>query len=124
MGETEQRIDTVDLVERFNNETNRRDVDAMMALTGQNIVFESTAPPDGERFEGQVAVRACWEEFFRSSPNAKFEAEELIGSGDRCTVRWRYVFDEDRPDEGHVRGVDVFRVANGKIVEKLAYVKG
>ena len=123
-GETEQTTETVDLVERFNNETNRRDLDAMMALTGEDVVFESTLPPDGERFEGQVAVRACWEEFFRGSPNANFETEEVIASGDRCTVRWRYVFDLERPDEGHVRGVDVFRIANGTIVEKLAYVKG
>jgi len=25
---------------------------------------------------------------------------------------------------GHVRGVDVFRVREGKVAEKLAYVKG
>jgi ketosteroid isomerase-like protein len=123
-GETEQTTETVDLVERFNNETNRHDLDAMMALTGEDVVFESTSPPDGERCEGQLAVRVCWEELFRGSPNANFETEELIASGDRCTVRWRHVFDEERPDEGHVRGVDVFRVANGKIVEKLSYVKG
>ena len=123
-GETEQTSETADLVGRFNNETKRHDLDAMMALTGQDVIFESTSPPNGERFESQVAVRACWQELFRGSPHARFEAEELIASGDRCTVRWRYVFDEERPDEGHVRGVDAFRVANGKIVEKLAYVKG
>jgi ketosteroid isomerase-like protein len=123
-GETEQTTEIVDLVEHFNNETNRHDLDAMMALTGEDIVFESTLPPDGERFEGQGAVRACWEQLFRGSPNANFETEEVIVSGDRCTVRWRYAFDQERPDEGHVRGVDVFRVANGKIVEKLSYVKG
>ena len=122
--ESDQATETIDAVERFNKETNRRDLDAMMAVTAEDVVFESTSPPDGERFEGQVAVRACWEEFFRGSPNARFETEELTVSGDRCTVRWRYLFDEERPGEGHVRGVDVFRVSNGKIAEKLSYVKG
>ena len=33
--------------------------------------------------------------------------------------RWRYEW-----DGGHVRGVDVFRVRDGKVAEKLSYVKG
>jgi ketosteroid isomerase-like protein len=115
---------TLGVIERFNEATNRHDVDAMMALTSDDVVFESTSAPDGERFEGQKAVRACWEELFRASPTARFEAEEIIASDDRCTVRWLYVFDANRPEAGHVRGVDVFRVSNGRIVAKLAYVKG
>jgi len=39
-------------------------------------------------------------------------------------VRWLYRWAEDRPDRpGHVRGVDVCRVRDGKIAEKLVYVK-
>jgi hypothetical protein len=38
-------------------------------------------------------------------------------------VRWRYTW--MNPDsQGHVRGVDVFRVQDGKVAEKLSYVKG
>lgn len=36
--------------------------------------------PDGERIEGQVRVRAFREEFFRRSPRAHFEAEEIFGA--------------------------------------------
>ena len=115
---------TLPVIERFNEATNRHDVDGMMALMSDDVVFESTSAPDGERVEGQQAVRACWEELFRVSPNARFEAEEIIASDDRCTVRWRYLFDADHPEAGHVRGVDVFRVSNGRIVAKLSYVKG
>ena len=39
--------------------------------------------------------------------------------GDRCTVRWRYSW-----GDGSIRGVDVFRVQDGKVAEKLSYVKG
>jgi hypothetical protein len=52
------------------------------------------------------------------------ETEELIVCGDRCTALLRYVFDSERPDDGHVRAVDVLRVIDGKITEKLSYVKG
>ncbi|HEY7781926.1 MAG TPA: nuclear transport factor 2 family protein [Ktedonobacterales bacterium] len=112
---------TLTAVERFNDAMNHHDVDAAMALMTDDCLFENTSPaPDGTPFRGQVAVRAYWAELFRSTPDAHFEAEEVFATGDRCTVRWRYSFNGTR----HVRGVDVIRVRDGKIAEKLAYVKG
>ena len=45
-------------------------------------------------------------------------------AGDRGVLRWR--FDWVAPDgsPGHVRGVDVVRLRDGKVCEKLSYVKG
>ena len=111
-------------VERFNEAFGRHDVDAIMALMTEDCIFENTSPPDGQRAEGQDAVRACWEELFRSSPDASFDAEEMIVAGDRCTVRWRYHWTNADGSRGHIRGVDVYRVRGGKVAEKLAYVKG
>jgi hypothetical protein len=65
-------------------------------------------------------VRAFWENMFSSSPDAHFDTEEIVAMGDRCTVRWRYTFNATQ----HVRGADVLRVRDGKVAEKLAYVKG
>ena len=117
---------TMDTIQRFNEATNRHDVDAMMELMTDDVVFENTMPPpDGERHEGHAAVRAIWDELFRANPSAAFETEELFAAGDRCVVRWRYRWAPDQSGKpGHVRGVDVFRVRGGKIAEKLAYVKG
>jgi ketosteroid isomerase-like protein len=111
-------------VERFNEAFNRHDVPAVMALMTDDCVFDSTRPPpDGERLEGQAAVRAFWEAFFQRSPDARFEAEEVFACGDRCVVRWVYHWVRDgRP--GHVRGVDLFRVRDGRVAEKRSYVKG
>jgi ketosteroid isomerase-like protein len=112
--------DTRAIVERFNATFNRRDVDAIMALMTDDVVFESTGPPpDGERHEGAAAVRAMWEKLFADSAHARFDAEEVVVAGDRATVRWRYDW-----GDGHVRGVDVFRVRDGKVCEKFSYVKG
>ncbi len=116
---------TIAAIDRFNEAFNRHDVDAVMAAMTDDCLFENTGPgPDGGRFQGQAAVRQVWEGFFGSSPRAVFEAEEMFTAGDRCVVRWRYRFDGDDPDAGHVRRVDVFRVRDGKVAEKLAYVKG
>jgi ketosteroid isomerase-like protein len=112
--------ETIATIERFNEAFNAHDVDAIMALMSEDVVFENTMPgPDGERFEGQGAVRAVWEQFFAASPRAHFATEELFAAGERAVFRWRYDW-----GDGHVRGVDIFRVKDGKVAEKLSYVKG
>jgi hypothetical protein len=65
-----------------------------------------------------------WEGLFRASPDVTFAVEEVFAFDDRCTVRWlmRYTGDDGA---GHrLRGVDVFRVREGKVADKLSYVKG
>jgi uncharacterized protein (TIGR03086 family) len=106
-------------VARFAAAFDTRDVAAIMACMTEDCVFESTAPPDGERFEGQAAVRGAWERLFDGAPSARFTTEESIARGDRVVVRWRYDW-----AGGHVRGVDLYRVRDGLIAEKLSYVKG
>lgn len=114
------QYETREVINRFNQGFNAHDVDGVMALMTDDVVFENTSPaPDGTRYEGQTAVRGFWEEFFASSPNAVFETEDMFVAGDRCLVRWIYNW-----GDGHIRGVDVFKVRDGKVAEKLSYVKG
>ena len=90
-----------------------------------DCVFENTYPaPDGECYEGQAAVRTFWAHFFVSSSQATFETEDIFAAGDRCVVCWRYRWVEQDGKQGYIRGVDVFRVRDGKVAEKFAYVKG
>ncbi len=116
---------TLAAIRRFNNAFDRHDVAGVMAAMTEDCVFENTyPPPDGSRHVGQASVRAFWEDFFRNSPQARFETEDVFAAGDRAVVRWIYhwVGQDGRP--GHIRGVDVFRVRDGKLAEKLSYVKG
>jgi steroid delta-isomerase-like uncharacterized protein len=113
------------IIETFNEAFNKHDVDAIMALMTDDCVFENTFPaPDGERYEGQEAVRGFWEQFFADNPTAHFETEDQFATDDRCTVRWRYTWHGGTANEGHIRGVDVFKIRDGKVAEKLSYVKG
>jgi ketosteroid isomerase-like protein len=115
---------TIAAVDRFNEAFNAHDVDAVMACMTDDAVFESTTPPAGDRHEGAAAVRVAWESFFAASPSAHFDAEEVIATGDRCIVRWVYSWTDDDGTKGSIHGVDVLRVRDGKVAEKLAYVKG
>ena len=96
-----------------------------MALVTDDCVFESTSPaPDGARFEGAADVRAEWEKLFANTDDPRFEAEETVVLGDRAFVRWQYSWQESSGQRGHVRGVDVLRLRDGRIAEKFSYVKG
>jgi ketosteroid isomerase-like protein len=113
-------VSTQATIEAFNEAFGRHDVDAVMALMTDDCVFENTLPtPDGERHVGQRDVRKFWEQFFDESPNARFETEEMVVAGDRAAVRWRFDW-----GDGHIRGIDLFKVRDGKVAEKLSYVKG
>jgi ketosteroid isomerase-like protein len=115
---------TLTAVERFNAAFNRHDVREIMACMTSDCIFENTRPaPDGTTLVGDAAVRAYWEEFFTRSLQARFETEEIFAAGDRCVVRWVYHWVREGK-AGHVRGVDVFRVRDGKVAEKCSYVKG
>jgi hypothetical protein len=107
------------VVGQFNEAWNAHDLDAALALTSEDCVFESTFPgPDGERSVGRAAIRAAWEPIF-DDPRSHFTVEESFVAGPRLVQRWRFDW-----GDGHVRGIDVITVRNGQITEKLAYVKG
>lgn len=120
MAAVSESTETRQTIDRFNEAFNRHDVDAVMALMTDDVIFENTSPqPDGTRYVGQDPVRRFWAEFFANSPSAHFEAEDVVACGDRAVVTWIYSW-----GSGHVRGIDLFRVRDGKVAEKFSYVKG
>jgi len=110
---------TEGVVEQFGAAWGAHDLEATLALITDDCVFEATGPaPDGVRHEGKDAVRLAWQPIFDDTASS-FEAEDTVVAGDRVVQRWRYSW-----EGGHVRGVDLFRVRDGKVAEKLSYVKG
>jgi len=109
----------------FNEAFNRHDVSGMMERMSEDCLFENTHPaPDGTVYKGKPAVMRFWQEFFEQSPQAQIEIEEIFGLGERCVMRWKYSWVDAQGRKSHVRGVDVYRVRDGLICEKLSYVKG
>jgi ketosteroid isomerase-like protein len=109
----------VAVVEAFGAAWAAHDLEATLALITDDCVFEATGPaPDGVRHVGLPAIRAVWQAIFDDT-DSKFEEEETFVADDRVVQRWLYSW-----DGGHVRGVDLFKVRDGKVAEKLSYVKG
>lgn len=99
------------VVLEFNEAFNRHDVEETMKLMTDDCIFENTHPaPDGTRYSGKEAVARFWEDFFRKSPHAHIEIEEIFGMGIRCIMRWRYDWTDaaggkrSRPRGGCVQG--------------------
>jgi ketosteroid isomerase-like protein len=112
-------VDPLEVVEAFGAAWADHDLDAALAMVTEDCLFDATGPaPDGACCVGIDAIRTVWAPIF-DDPSSRFDAEETFQAGDRVVQRWRYSF-----DGGHVRGVDLFRIRDGKVAEKLSYVKG
>jgi len=110
---------SIDVVTAFGETWANHDLDGAMALVTEDCVFDNTDPaPDGTRYVGRDAIRRAWAPIF-DDPTSRFDAEETFAVDDRVVQRWRYSW-----SNGHVRGVDVFRIRDGLVAEKLSYVKG
>ena len=113
---------TREIVKRFHNAFERHRPEDLDDLIGEECLLENTAPaPDGARYEGRRACLDFWKGT-ASSANLVFEAEEIWASEDRGIIRWQLRWSEREADR--VRGINIMRVRDGKIVEGLGYVKG
>ncbi len=117
--------DHADVLARFSAAFGSGDIDGIMALMTDDVVFEATGPaPDGVRHTGAGPVRGVWEDLFGGTPGARFTEEDSFVADDRGVLQWRFDWTDEQGDPGHVRGVDVLRFRDGKVAEKLSYVKG
>jgi hypothetical protein len=113
---------TREIMERFHNAFENHRPEDLDDLIGEGCVLENTAPaPDGARYEGRETCLTFWKGV-ASSANLVFKAEEISAMGDRGIIRGQLRWSEREADR--VRGVNIMRVREGKIVEGMGYVKG
>ena len=113
---------TREIVERFHAAFEKHRPDDLDDVVGEGCVLENTTPaPDGARYEGRKACIEFWKGV-ASNANLVFQAEEISATGDRGIIRWRLRWGEQETDR--VRGVNIMRVRDGKIVEAFGYMKG
>jgi ketosteroid isomerase-like protein len=115
----EVAMEPLELIEAFGEAWEKHDLDAALSFLSDDCIFDATGPaPDGDRFVGRGAIREAWRTIFDDA-SATFQREEVFAMGDRVIQLWRYSW-----NDGHVRGIDVFKVRGDRITEKLSYVKG
>jgi ketosteroid isomerase-like protein len=117
-----ESVETERLLRRFDQVFLTHDPAALDRLIADDCVIENTRPaPDGARYVGKQACIALWTEI-AANKGIHFETEGIIARGDRGEIGWRLVWGS--AEENSVRGVNLMRVSDGKIVEARGYVKG
>ena len=113
------------LLGAFADAWNRHDVDALMSMMTADCIFEASAgnAVDGERHEGQQAVRAAFAAVFEQYPDAHWGNVRHFVAGDRGVSEW--IFTGTRTDGARVEvtGCDLFTFRNGKIAIKNSFRK-
>jgi ketosteroid isomerase-like protein len=115
-----QSRQTAAITARFNDAFLTHDPSLLEGLIADDCVIENTTPaPDGARHVGGETCLKLWQGI-ATQAGTRFDVEEVVAMGERGIIRWRYHFGEAQS----VRGVNLMRVRDGKIVEAMGYVKG
>jgi taurine dehydrogenase small subunit len=112
-------VDTLALIEAYNDAWNRQDLDGLCSFHAEGIVFENHTA--GERAEGTAAVRAHIGGIFERWPTLRFSTRSLYHAADFAVCEWtaQAVRGDGRGIEWD--GVDVFPLRDGKILRKDVY---
>lgn len=115
-------LETADVIRRFNDVFLRHAPAELAEIVSTDCVIENTTPgPDGARYVGRAACLSLWSRI-ATEPGLRFEVEDVVVAGERATIRWRMCWGGGAEDS--VRGVNLMRVHDGRIIEALGYVKG
>ncbi len=113
------------LLQAFADAWNRHDVDVLMSMMTADCVFEASGgnTVDGERHDGQRAVRAAYAALFEQYPDAHWGNARHFVTGNRGVSEWTFTGTLKDGKRVEVTGCDVFTFRNGKIAVKNSFRK-
>lgn len=113
------------LLAAFAEAWNRHDVDLLMSMMTDDGVFEASGGNhvNGERYEGQQAVRAAFAAVFAQYPDAHWGNARHLVKGDRGVSEWTFTGTMKDGRRVEVTGCDLFTFRNGKIAVKNSFRK-
>jgi ketosteroid isomerase-like protein len=120
------REQIIERLSRWNDAWNEHDLDRVMELLHDDVVFENWT---GGRVAGKEALRKAWASWFANHGGFRFTTEDLFVDEKAGKVLFRWALDWPSGEKGcegqpeRRRGVDVMRFRDGRIVEKYTYSK-
>jgi len=112
---------TREVLDRYNDAFRLHDPTLLDDVVADDCVIEDTSPaPDGLRREGGRACLARWAEL-AANQALEFTPERADIHGDLAVQPW--VLRWGNGEEDRVRGVNLIRTRDGRIVEARGYVK-
>ena len=120
------RKEIIDALKNWNLAWDRHDLDGVMQLFHDKIVFENWT---GGKAEGKEALRKAWAPWFANHGGFRFIEEETFIDEKEQKVLYRWLLQWPSFEKGYEgkpekrRGVDVLHFQDGKIIKKLTYSK-
>lgn len=121
----EQDLKLEQLLTAFADAWNRHDVDALMSMMTDDPVFQASSGNnvDGERHQGQQAVRTAYAAVFAQFPDAHWGNARHFVAGDRGVSEWTFTGTRSDGKRAEVSGCDLFTFRGGKIAVKNSFRK-
>lgn len=116
---------TVETLKAFLEAFNRHDLDAIMEFFADDCELCMPKGPDawGTRLVGRAAVRGGLASRFSGVPDVHYGEDSHFVAGAHGVSEWLLTGTLQGGEPLCVRGVDILRFANGKIVKKDSYWK-
>ena len=113
------------LLEDFGEAWNRHDLDALMSMMTDDGVYEASGGDhvNGEKHEGQEAVREAFAAIFERFPDAHWGNARHFVSGNRGVSEWTFTGTLGDGRRVEVNGCDLFVFRDGKIAIKNSFRK-
>ena len=113
-------------VEQFNMVWNGHDIDGILAMMTDDVIFEASFGKDpwGSRVVGKPALRAFLEQMIERIPDVRWDEIRHFAHPDLVTVEW---LTSGTPRGGapyKVEGCDILTIRGGRIAAKRSYRKG
>jgi ketosteroid isomerase-like protein len=113
-------------VTRFNTVWNGHDLDGIMAMMTDDVVFEASFGKDpwGTRAVGRVAVREQIAEIIQRIPDVRWDEIRHFACPELAVVEWVTTGTPRGGTRFEVYGCDVLALRDGKIAAKRSFRKG
>ncbi len=113
-------------VERFNTVWNGHDVDGILAMMTDGVIFEASFGKDpwGSRVVGKPAVRDFLPEMFQRVPDIRWDEIRHFAGPELAVVEWLTTGTPRDSTRFEVQGCDLLVLDNGRISAKRSYRKG
>ncbi len=117
--------DTLRLLESIATGFDTHDLDRILEAFADDAVFDAPRGPDswGRRYVGKDEVRKAFEGRFAGIPDVRYLDAEHFADGDRGASEWTLSGTTTDGVRLEIRGCDLWRLRDGKIVKKDSFWK-
>ncbi|MCG8426796.1 MAG: nuclear transport factor 2 family protein [Chromatiales bacterium] len=116
---------TSELLQQLFDAFNRHDLEGVLALMTEDVVFEGAAGPEayGVRFVGHEAVGAAFEGVWKTFPDVQWANDKHFVAEGMGVSQWTLTGTREDGVRIEADGVDLFSFKDGKIASKKAFRK-